>query len=118
MDIKIKGGGAEKFVEYDPTTGSLVIDQEALDIGDIGRWEVEIEASYTNDLGQEVVYDKKIYFTVESPKVPTYKPEYVATEEEEVYKIDSWLSDDTKVSNQTWAEFKETAMKPFFNETS
>ena len=69
MDVRIKRGGAGKFVEFNEDSNSLRIDTSQLEFGDVGRWELEIEASYINNLGQEVVYDKKIYFTITGQQV-------------------------------------------------
>ena len=86
---------------------------------DVGRWELEIEASYTNELGQEVTYTKKIYFTIkDDPNRVIYHPEHVKEEEEnEVYYIDEWLSDDTKIGAETWETLKYKAMDPFYTLT-
>ena len=116
MEVKIIGGGAAKFVEYNEETGTLNVNQTKLNLDDVGRWEIEIEASYTNDLGQEVVYDKKIYFTITGEQTH-YVPEHKEEEEKEVYYVEDWLSDDTKIANVTWATMKEAAMEPFYNET-
>ena len=46
--------------------------------------------------------------------MPDYSEE---KEDEEVFYVEDWLSDETKIADLTWATMKEEAMQPKFNET-
>ena len=63
-DIKLSAGGALKFIEFDEETNKLFVNNTKMSADDTGRWSLDITASYVNELGQEVEYVKKVYFTV------------------------------------------------------